>query len=110
MMKSNLRYITLVFISLSFAACQPKEKVATDQIVSIMEQGRFEEAIELLDANTGFFSKDAKAFYAMAVALLRKEKPEIKKAIKYKNKAEKLGYQIPEWFDNYQRKLLNDKD
>lgn len=104
------QYLAPVFIiCLICCACQKKEKVDTNQVVSIMEEGRFEEAIDLLQASTGFFSKDAKACYAMAVALIRKDSPEIKKAIKYKNKAQKLGYQIPEWFDDYVTKLNNDK-
>lgn len=102
------KFICLL-LCLSFMACQSKAKVDTNKAVAIMEQGQFEEAIEMLKPNLGLFSKDAKAYYATAVSLLRKDDPDIKKAIKYKKKAERLGYQIPDWFDNYVIKLNNDK-
>ena len=80
-----------------------------DSAIVIMEEGDFENAIPILKHSLSMNRANAQAHYALAVSLIRQENPDIKTAIKHKDIAQRLGYIVPVWFDNYVKMLLNKK-
>ena len=82
-----------------------KSKLLCEQAISLMEQGDFKSAITYLQQSLSLDSHYAKAHYTLAVSYLRIDPPDIRRAIPHRNRAQKLGYLVPEWFDNYARTL-----
>ena len=87
---------------------ESKEKLC-DKALALMERGDFDQAKVYLSKALAEDPRYSKADYAMAVAYLRQAKPDIDKAILYKETAKNLGYVIPKWFDDYLVKLRNKK-
>ena len=99
--------VVILLSTVVLLGCTQSESATNAEVLKLMEQSQFDAAIIKLKPKTGWFSRDAKANYMMAVALIRKEDPEITRSKKYKNKAESLGYEVPLWYDNYAVKLEN---
>jgi len=74
---------------------------AADKALVLMEAGDFETAADVMSGYITWLRGAAKDHYVYAVALVRKTPPEMKKAVRHRRKAERMGYQVPEWFDNY---------
>jgi hypothetical protein len=85
-----------------------KEKLC-EQAIVMMEKRQFDPAIKVLGKVLILDQDYPKANYVMAVAYLRKSLPDTKKAVEYRDKAKKLGYQIPQWFDDYLKKIQAEK-
>jgi len=73
--------------------------------VSYMEKNDFENAIRNLETSIQLNPNYPKSEYAMAVCYTRIDPPNIELAKKHYQKAKKLGYQIPEWFNAHLTKL-----
>ncbi len=82
-----------------------KSRFLCEQAISFMEQGDFKSAITYLQQSLSADNNYAKAHYALAVSYARIDSPDVRRAISHRNRAQKLGYLVPEWFDNYVRTL-----
>ena len=109
-------YIAIVLIAiLSFALYLKarsnriqKSKRLCESAIVIMEEGDFQDAIPILNYSLSMNRQNAQAHYALAVSLMRQKEPDIKAAIKHKRIAQRLGYVVPKWFDDY-LKMLSSK-
>jgi hypothetical protein len=79
---------------------------STDDAVALMEKGKFEEAMPVLERNC---AREAKACYAYAVCMVRKNEPDVERALQYRAIAQKMGYTIPQWFDDYAAKIKGNR-
>jgi Tfp pilus assembly protein PilF len=77
----------------------------SESAIVMMETGDFQAAISALKHSLSINRGNAQAHYALAVALMRQKQPDIKEALKHRNIAQRLGYVIPTWFDNYVKML-----
>ncbi len=84
---------------------KPTAEVYCELGISYMEKGDFNAAIENLKRSIELKGQYPKAEYAMAVCYTRINPPDTKSAREHLEKAKKLGYQIPEWFEKHLAKL-----
>jgi len=88
------------------AACGPyrppkaSSVVIRDQAIGLINKNDFLVAQVLLEQSLNIDPDNAKANYALAICYLREVPPDRKSAVVYRNRAQKLGYIIPAWFDN----------
>jgi len=82
-----------------------KSRLLCDKAIAFMEEGDFNSAINYLEQSLEFNERYPKAHYALAVSYLRINPPDFSSAISHRDQAQKLGYLVPEWFDNYLRIL-----
>ena len=81
-----------------------------DQAIAAMTMGDMAGARVYLERALKIDPGYAQAHYALAVAYLRSDPAQLDKALEHKNKAQQLGYTIPEWFDNYYKILSKKAD
>jgi len=74
-----------------------------------MEKNDFGAAQKILAQALQIDPQYPKANYALAVCYLRVNPPDLVKAKVYRDKAAKSGYRVPQWFDDYSKKLENKK-
>ena len=84
---------------------KPTPQAHGELAVSYMEKEDFKIAIENLKASIDLDPKYPKAQYAMAVCYTRINPPDVKSARRHFEKAKKLGYQPPDWFEKFLSKL-----
>ena len=82
-----------------------RSKQLSESAIVMMEKGDFQTAIPALKHSLSINRGNAQAHYALAVALIRQKDPDINTAIKHRNIAQRLGYVIPAWFDDYVKML-----
>lgn len=74
--------------------------------IALMEESKFEAALEALNQAIKIDPQYPKANYALAVCYLRMDPPDLVKARQYRQKAFAGGYVIPAWFDDYSKQRL----
>jgi len=88
-------------VGIVFYQMKVKPRPQADKAVGLMEAGDFDEAAGIMGEYVSWFRGNGKDHYVYAVALIRKRQPDIKQAVRHRRKAERMGYRVPEWFDNY---------
>ncbi len=84
-----------------------RSKQLSESAIVMMETGDFQAAVHALKVSLSLNRNNAQAHYALAVALIRQKEPNIKEALKHRDIAQRLGYVVPTWFDNYVKMLSN---
>ena len=96
---------TGIYLAAKRQTSSRKGKLLCEEAIVLMEEGDFQSAIKYLEQSLAGNNSYAKAHYALAVSYLRIDPPDIRRAMSHRNRAQKLGYLVPEWFDNYARTL-----
>jgi len=73
--------------------------------VSYMEKSDWDTAIATFNKCLQIDSNHPKANYAVAVSYARKPQPDVKVAREYFEKAKKLGFMYPQWFEDFLKRL-----
>jgi hypothetical protein len=64
----------------------------------------------LLGESLSLDHDNAKSNYALAICYLREDPPDSANAMRYRNRAQELGYVVPAWFDNSLNAQLKTKE
>ncbi len=102
----NKIFILIFFTTIILAGCGGgKTKGSAEssyaQALAAMQKKSFNEARKYMTQALKVDPDNPKYNYAIAVCYLRKTPPDVANAAAYRVRAQRLGFIIPEWFDNY---------
>jgi len=104
--KRILFIVCLLVLTGLCAACAPDAPPKTssviirDQAIGLINKNDFQIAKALLWQSLSLDPDNAKANYALAICYLRGNPSDRDNAMRYRNRAQELGYIVPAWFDN----------